>query len=499
MPASPAETGLLNESELEAPPMHTAAQLRAHLTDIERDMADVEGRTAEEMARLRNKKEATLQSLAAIVYPVLTLPPEVIAEIFLHYVHGRPSGHPPRLTRICSSWRAIAISAPGLWNRFVGGSATWDAQKLLRRFQMWLPRAGGLPLIDVAVTLPSFGRQDAALSSLAQYSSRWSTLELRSSQPIYFPADSLLAPLSSLKTLKLDVQWPAGSASAPCMTAFLDAPMLRDVCLRSGLPLTRVLLPWTQLTAIELWGQSVDEGLAILAQTSSLERLSCALHTWPTNAPAQPPVTLPYLRLLMVLCDGDLTPLGRLTLPALEHLEVYEISQAASILMNAFFERSQCSLRFLTLIQTSFTDAYECFWSLPSIIELNLQFCQWSRKDLNDFFEWISTNETLPGLETLQINQPEFDIDLRVMTKTVARRWYGVRGTAKLNTLRLSADRSGGAHNTVRAAPVTFPEWKAQGLDIETTNLPEWTTEDINAYLKYESARYVRVSQAATS
>ncbi|KAJ7078141.1 hypothetical protein B0H15DRAFT_860691 [Mycena belliarum] len=427
-----------------APPMHTAAQLRAHLTDIERDMADVERRMAEEMARLRNKKEAILQSLAAIVYPVLTLPPEIISEIFLHYVHGRPSGHPPRLTRICSSWRAIAISTPGLWNRLHAESENWDAQKLSRRFQMWLPRAGGLP--------------------------------------------HLLAPLSSLKTLKLELE---GFFDGP-ITAFLDAPMLRDVSLiGSGLTLTRVLLPWTQLTAIKLSRHCVDEALAILAQTSSLERLSFSLQPWVPDAPAQPPVTLPYLRRL-VLYDDDITLLDRLTLPALEQLEVYEMSEAYSVLLEAFFERSQCAIRSLTLIQASFTDAFECFWSLPSIIELNLHLCEWSREELNYLFKRIFPDEKLRGLETLQIKQSEFDIDLRVMTMTVARRWCGVEGTAKLNTLRLSVDHSGGAHNTVRAAPVTFPEWEAQGLDIETTNLPEWTTEDINAYLVSTVAFFCR-------
>ncbi|KAJ7093277.1 hypothetical protein B0H15DRAFT_905142 [Mycena belliarum] len=392
------------------------------------------------MARLRNKKKAILQSLDAIVYPVVTVPPEIISEIFLHYVYGQPSGHPSTLTSICRSWRATALSTPGLWNeiRFVGHEFYSD--ELLDFLEMWLPRTGDLPL-DLSITLPSYAPQDAILSSLAQHSARWSVLDLTFTRPLYFPAGSLLAPLSSLKTLKLELRSYTGVFAGP-ITAFVDAPMLREVSLRSGLDLSRVSLPWTQLTTLELGYQPIFRALEILAQTSSLETLSCGIQGWYTaEVPVQPPITLPHLRLLIDTFRG-LRLIGLLTLPALEQLDVREVS----------------------------------------------------RKELHEFLRCLCTTKTLPALKSLRINQREFDMDLRLMTTAFARRWRGVAGTARLRTLRLSADPCFCEAHLTRpfsAAPVVFPEW--QGLDIETTNLSNVDNET----LRDELARHFCVSHAA--
>ncbi|KAJ6457004.1 hypothetical protein C8R47DRAFT_916465, partial [Mycena vitilis] len=55
------------------------------------------------------------------IYPVLTLPPEIIAQIFVACLpdHGRvrPSRDtaPILLAQICRQWRNIAISSSELW------------------------------------------------------------------------------------------------------------------------------------------------------------------------------------------------------------------------------------------------------------------------------------------------------------------------------------------------------------------------------------------------
>jgi hypothetical protein len=57
----------------------TASKLRFHLRVIEERMAGLES----QMALLRQERDAVLTDLAAVVYPVLTLPNEIISEIFL--------------------------------------------------------------------------------------------------------------------------------------------------------------------------------------------------------------------------------------------------------------------------------------------------------------------------------------------------------------------------------------------------------------------------------
>ncbi|KAJ7673814.1 hypothetical protein DFH06DRAFT_954437, partial [Mycena polygramma] len=56
--------------------------------------------------------------LAEIVYPVLTLPPEITAQIFVQAVKpldkASSTSAPLLLLRICRQWRTIALSTPRL-------------------------------------------------------------------------------------------------------------------------------------------------------------------------------------------------------------------------------------------------------------------------------------------------------------------------------------------------------------------------------------------------
>ncbi|KAJ7249720.1 hypothetical protein B0H12DRAFT_1019546, partial [Mycena haematopus] len=60
--------------------------------------------------------------LDSVVYPVLTLPPEITSEIFCHCLPTErqsdivnPKEAPLVLTQVCGLWRNIAISTPELW------------------------------------------------------------------------------------------------------------------------------------------------------------------------------------------------------------------------------------------------------------------------------------------------------------------------------------------------------------------------------------------------
>src|ERR1700761_6252462 len=57
----------------------------------------------------------------SIVHPIHGLPVELLASIFVHCLpldkqHLRPSSAPLLLTRICGTWRAIALRTPELWS-----------------------------------------------------------------------------------------------------------------------------------------------------------------------------------------------------------------------------------------------------------------------------------------------------------------------------------------------------------------------------------------------
>ncbi|KAJ7142886.1 hypothetical protein C8R44DRAFT_545707, partial [Mycena epipterygia] len=73
------------------------------------------------LAALETQQRELEMKLFLIVYPVLTLPTEIMARIFVECLpsHGRvrPSVHMPPLTlaQICGQWRDIALSTPELW------------------------------------------------------------------------------------------------------------------------------------------------------------------------------------------------------------------------------------------------------------------------------------------------------------------------------------------------------------------------------------------------
>ncbi|KAJ7166746.1 hypothetical protein C8R46DRAFT_1271683, partial [Mycena filopes] len=66
------------------------------------------------------EKIAIQKSLDSIVYPILTIPVEITAEILGHCLPDTPAPPslriaPMMLTRICRQWRNIACSTPRLW------------------------------------------------------------------------------------------------------------------------------------------------------------------------------------------------------------------------------------------------------------------------------------------------------------------------------------------------------------------------------------------------
>ncbi|KAJ7074016.1 hypothetical protein C8F01DRAFT_1242294 [Mycena amicta] len=77
--------------------------------------------------------------LDAYTYPVLTLPNEIVSEIFIQYLSSYPScppllgeGSPTKLAQICRRWREIAHATPALWRAI--------------EFNMWEPSTENLQL-----------------------------------------------------------------------------------------------------------------------------------------------------------------------------------------------------------------------------------------------------------------------------------------------------------------------------------------------------------------
>ncbi|KAF7311288.1 F-box domain-containing protein [Mycena kentingensis (nom. inval.)] len=92
-----------------------------------------------EIPRLEARQASIQERLAAYIYPIETIPHEIMSEIFLWYIDGGtyPSGpqflsgdRPESLLLVCKTWRDIALATPRLWRTLkFGHGAT-----LQRRF-----------------------------------------------------------------------------------------------------------------------------------------------------------------------------------------------------------------------------------------------------------------------------------------------------------------------------------------------------------------------------
>ncbi|KAJ7652534.1 hypothetical protein DFH06DRAFT_1475322 [Mycena polygramma] len=109
---------LSSASPVESPSEYSPVQLRSNLDEVTAEIV----RHKAYMNALQDKRRELEMQLARIVYPVLSIPPEIVSKFFVACLpsHGRvrPSPLTPPLTlaQVCSYWREIALSSCELWS-----------------------------------------------------------------------------------------------------------------------------------------------------------------------------------------------------------------------------------------------------------------------------------------------------------------------------------------------------------------------------------------------
>ncbi|KAJ7074034.1 hypothetical protein C8F01DRAFT_6492 [Mycena amicta] len=224
-----------------------------------------------------------------ISYPVMTLPNEIVSEIFIQYLPHYPAcppllgdGSPTKLGQICRHWREVAHATPMLWRAmtlFMSRASLAACVLQLDTAKAWLERSRALPLsILMGNKVPDAARhlRDGALDHLMAHRTRWEYLMLHLP-----PSDNLISrkciegamPL----LLELDLQFDGyisrldatiGTVDMPRLhTAFLDCSDVKN--------LRQVLLPWAHLTKLFL--DFVDTGAAALTLHKTMNLVHCRL------------------------------------------------------------------------------------------------------------------------------------------------------------------------------------------------------------------------------
>ncbi|KAJ7074001.1 hypothetical protein C8F01DRAFT_1360737 [Mycena amicta] len=356
-------------------PNRTADRLR--LPTLDAEIKQLENA----LNALYSERKLIQDRLDSYIYPVMTLPTEIVSEIFIQYLPPYPAcppllgeGSPTKLAQICRRWRTIAHSTPELW-RAIELFAIQDSfaqsrlQITLAQARDWLRRSHSLPL---SLLLNEAVQQQDGLSLLLEHRARWEhvLLEFDSQEQA---TDASPAPTPLLRELSIHHD---SSDLAP-FTGPLEAPRLRAVFLDLPVASYELLLPslpWGQLTRLFLEEISLAMAARILQETRSLVdlRLEIGSTYQAVNAPV-----LYLSKLETLIIDtysiseviGDFLHLLRL--PALRRLHMDLLRFSSMDRLKAVIASFTCKLQRLQIVQRS-NDPEQYRAAFPAIQHLEI-------------------------------------------------------------------------------------------------------------------------------
>ncbi|KAF8207681.1 hypothetical protein K438DRAFT_342507 [Mycena galopus ATCC 62051] len=304
---------------------------RTRIALIESQICDLE----DSIVTLRLEQALAQQRLQSYIYPVLTLPPEIVSEIFIHTLPLYPycplfTGpfSPTSLTHICREWREIALSTPALWRAIPLSLDPDDLpfEEQVRISDLWLKRSGSCRLsirFDGDDEIGEYrGRVADVLTSVFPHATRWECLKLEVSSYQLRELEGSNMPLLR----HLDMWLHEDSDVAIKAISFRDLPLLRSVTL-NGSAAAWVILPWDQLTSLVLSSGYLHECVPILQQTPNLAH--CKLHIAAFDADTIHVIALPCLQSLVLIHLGLRRHSGRylesFIVPVLRSLQIPEI------------------------------------------------------------------------------------------------------------------------------------------------------------------------------
>ncbi|KAF8180991.1 hypothetical protein K438DRAFT_1976442 [Mycena galopus ATCC 62051] len=400
-----------------------ASEITRHKTDITR--LEQEGRVLED-------------SLSRVIYPVLTLPNEITARIFVHCLPSqaeRPSPQTAPLlpAQICRHWRAVALATCELWSQIcIEWPFDADGMASSTLVRTWISRAKGHPF--------SLGLRDSytkeippeLLTFISFYSRQIRCLE------IYLPPARFRRLCPPHTPLPLLQQFATDLSMDEDLRELLEsAPFLYELRLRGLVKEITFRLP--SLTKLEMRHDiSLEMFLHVLRHLPHLAELECGVDKampWTPDSHVQE--TFTSLSCL-TLRQSDLSLLNFVRFPNLCRLGIHdeycEEPYPLEVVLS-FVSRSSCVISHLVLgfdrwDEEEFADWLEAF---PSVTALEVH----TGLEFDRLIPCLSTASVLPELRELEILSFQLNVDYTVLIEMLHQRRHHDISGVELQSFRL--------------------------------------------------------------
>ncbi|KAF7366552.1 F-box domain-containing protein [Mycena sanguinolenta] len=331
-------------------------------TELRERQRAIEGRIARYRAKIADSERELKECLEMLQqfprnYPVLTLPPEIISEIFVYSSLPSPLGletipnpryAPMLLLHVCRAWRAIAITTPRLWaNLWLEFRRLpprfFDAENFDKFLADYAVRLGAFPL-SLKVTGCAQSEDDGRRVFTAifdQLASHLEVLELITDMN-HYREHNLLFPL--LRKLFIGFYYNADedliSLHGRPLQTFCASPQLRELCIFNSARPSHIAIPWERLT--EFYGEELSSRECVEVLRSAPSLVKCTFESGTKGHANLQALTHPNLQSLKI-GSGDEPAVRFITLPALQDLEL-SVENIADEHLLQFISRSSSTL-----------------------------------------------------------------------------------------------------------------------------------------------------------
>ncbi|KAJ7458394.1 hypothetical protein B0H11DRAFT_187071 [Mycena galericulata] len=351
------------------------ANLRAQLAELDSAISEHRLRIQE----LEDIRKPIQQELNRVVYPVLTLPPEITSDIFCQCLPLREWNStysfdtheaPLLLLQVCATWRSIAISTPRLWAHLHLYIRKPPIRKGIEAVvEEWLSRAGSSPLSFSLNELEDGFGPDIVGTLVRRHASHFQSVAFRLTKHHFIKLEGA-GPFSLLEELDISLPYHGGGPGPVLRpTIFADAPRLRQLTLRGSASPSGFHLPYLHLSKFTCFALTTDELFDLMRDAPLLEDCTCAVIPHNETVTIRTQVVTHERLQTLHFRDSSTEVLRLLCLPALENLHFTYVDTGSDGDYLPFLAACSASLRKF-YVETSCDLGVEWFSSLPGLTDV---------------------------------------------------------------------------------------------------------------------------------